>query len=86
MLIHHLGNRGRFVKTSLRMHECAYSNCNCIGRQQAYLLQCLVLSSLVNDHITSTLLHLLLDEAKEVFLVHARGSVDVSIHLHSEVG
>ena len=45
------------------------------------MLQCLVLSSLVNDHISSTLLHLLLDEAKEVFLVHTRGSVDVSIHL-----
>lgn len=44
-------------------------------------MQRLVLSSLVNDHIFSTFLHLLLDEAKEVFLVHARGSVDVSIHL-----
>ena len=53
---------------------------NCIERQ-AHLLQCLVLSSLVNDNISSTFLHLLLDEAKEVFLVHARGSVDVSVHL-----
>ena len=53
---------------------------NCIERQ-AHLLQRLVLSSLVNDHISSTFLHLLLDEAKEVFLVHARGSVDVSVHL-----
>ena len=46
-----------------------------------HLRQCESFSLAVNHHLTRGALYLLLDEPQQVFLVHARGGVNVGVYL-----